>query len=449
MNIIIAGDGEVGFHLAKLLSGENHNITIIDPFQDLIKLIESRSDLLTISGSSTSISVLNEASISKADLLISVLRDETTNIITCVLGKKLGAKKTIARISNPEYTEFTEEQNRNIFEEAGIDAVVCPERIASKEIVRLLNQSAATEIFDFSEGQLSLFLIRLDENAKVLNKTLDQVANENKSLDFRAVAIHRNSKTIIPRGKDKFMLNDLAYVITKKEGVDDLLHLGGKEKIQIKNVIIAGGGRVGSSTAFRLERKYNTKLIEIDSNRCHELLNDLNNTLVINGDARDLDLLRDEGIENIDAYIALTASSETNILTCLHAKRLGAKKTIAMVDNIEFIDISQNLGIDTIINKKLITASYMIRYTMNAVVSSIKCLNGAEANVLEFIAKKDSPVTKYQIKDLKFPEGAIIGGIIRNEDSYIALGNFQIHENDRVVVFSLPKAINKLEHFFN
>ncbi len=445
MNIVIAGDGEVGFHLAKMLSNEKHNITIVDPNQELLKRIESQFDILTITGNSTSISVLEEANVSSADLLISVLHDEQTNIVTCILGKKLGAKSTIARIDN---VEFLTAENRRLFQDLGIDNMVCPERIAANEIINLLNQSIATEVFDFSDGKLLLFLLRLDEHAQVLNKTLDQIAHENKRLDFRAVAIHRAYETIVPHGDDLFLKNDLAYVITKPSGVSDLIKLGGKERIDIKNVMIIGGGRIGRKTAQRLEGHMNVKLIEIDEERCYKLSNDLRKTLIIHGDATDINLLQEEGIENIDAFIALTDHTETNILTCLHARKYNVKRTIALVENIDYIDVSQDIGIDTIINKKLITASYIVRFTLDALVTSTKCLHGIDAEVLEFVAKPNSKVTKKLISKLEFPEGAIIGGITRGNDSFIAVGNFQIKEDDRVVVFAMPEAIQKVARFF-
>jgi len=446
MNIIIAGDGEVGFHLAKLLSNENHNITIVDPHSDLLKLIESQTDLMTIAGDSTCISVLERAQIKRADLLISVVHDEQINLMTCIIGKQLGVKQTIARINNVEYLEL---KNSELLRNLGVDHMVCPERLAAEEIVSLLEQTGATETFEFSDGKLSLFLIKLEQNALVVGKTLDQIASEFPFLNFRCVAIHRNSKTIIPRGSDEFRVNDLAYVITKPDGIDTLLKLGGKEEITVKNVMIVGGGRIGRKTAVRLQDDYNLKLMEIDRERSVMLGNDLSKSLVINGDARDIALLQEEGIENMDAFIAVTDNSETNILTCLHARKFGVKKTIALVENIDYIDISQNIGIDTIINKKLITASYIARFTMGSEVTSTKVLHGIDAEVFEFVAKAKSDILKKPIRKLNFPEGAIIGGIVRDENGYIAIGNFKIMEGDKVVVFSLPSCIHKVDKFFN
>lgn len=446
MNILIAGDGEVGFHLAKMLSGENHNITVVDPHEELLKMIGSHTDLMTITGDSTSISVLEQANVRNTDLLISVVHDEKINITTCVIGKKLGARRTIARITNTEYLTI---ENREIMRSLGIDAMVCPERIASREIIKLLSQTAATEVFDFSEGKLSLFLIKLDEKALVINKTLNQVAHENPKLNFRAVAIHRHNKTIIPKGDDVFKLHDLAYVITKPEGMDELLRLGGKERVEIRNVMIVGGGRIGSKAARRMERDMNVKLIEIDRERCLELTEQLEHTLIINADARDVDLLEDEGIKNMDAFIAVTNDYETNILTCLLAERFGVKRVIPLVENIDYIGISQSIGIETIINKKLITASYIVRFTMEAEVSSSKCLSGVDAEVLEFVVKPGALITKTPIRNVDIPKGSIIGGIVRGMQSFIAIGDFQIQEGDKVVVFALPNAIGKVQALFH
>lgn len=446
MNIIIAGDGEVGLHLAESLVHSNHNITIVDPSEDLLKAIESHADLMTIKGDSTSIELLQRAQVRKADLVFSVVHQEQINLMTCILAKKLGAKKVIARVNTTE--SMTTEMHK-IYQELGIDALISPEDIAAQEIISLLKQTAATEVFDFSDGKLQLFMIKLEASAPVINKTLSEIAAEYVNLDFRAVAIHRKRVTFIPSGNDSFHVNDLAYVITKPTAIDDLMKLGGKVQQNIKNVMIIGGGRVGRNTAKRLEQEMNIKLIEKDKDRCIFLTDFLNETLVINGDARNIQLLEDEDIRFMDAFIAVTNNTETNILTCLHARTNGVKKTIALVENINYIDISQNIGIDTIINKKLITASHMVRYAMGAEVVSLKCLSGIDADAMELIARAGSIVTRKPIKKLNLPEGVIIGGIVRDEKAYIAVGDFQILENDKVVVFVLPEAVHKIEKLFH
>ena len=261
--------------------------------------------------------------------------------------------------------------------------------------------------------------------------------------------IVRDNKTFIPRGEDKFLIGDLAYVVTKPTGIDDLLRMGGKIKIDIRDIMIVGGGRIGRKTARALEDQINVKIIELDKEKCHILNDSLKNSLVINGDARDIDLLEDEGISGMDAFIAVTDDTETNIFTCLLAKKYGVKKIIPLIENIDYIDISQSIGIETIINKKLITASHIVGFTMNAEVTSIKCLSGIDAEVLEFVVKEGPNITKRMIKDLRIPSGAIIGGIVSEKESFIAIGDFQIQAKDKVVVFSMPEAIHKIEKLFS
>ncbi|HMM11461.1 MAG TPA: Trk system potassium transporter TrkA [Bacteroidales bacterium] len=446
MNIIIAGDGEVGFHLAESLVNSNHNITVVDPHEDLLKMIESHADLMTINGDSTSISTLQRANVHRTDLLIAVVHQEQVNLLTCILAKKLGAKKVIARVNTMENLSV---QNRKIYQELGIDALISPEDIAAQEIISLLRQTAATEVFEFSNGHLQLFMIKLEANAPVIGKSLNEIASSHRNLDFRALAIHRNRETFIPRGEDRFNENDLAYVITKPSAIDNLLALGGKVQHSIKNVMIVGGGRVGRITAKRLEKEMNIKLIERDKERCMVLTDYLEDTLVVNGDARNIQLLEEEDIGSMDAFIALTNSPETNILSCLHARSNGVKKTIALVENIDYIDISQSVGIDTIINKKLIAASHMVKYTMSEEVVQLKCLSGIEADALELIAREGSAVTRKPIRKLQLPEGAIIGAIMKGDKVYIANADMQIEPNDRVVVLALPKAVYKIEKLFH
>ncbi len=445
MNIIIAGDGEVGLHLAQLLADEHHDITFIDPNEQLLSVVSSHTDLMTITGSSISLDVLEEADVKDADLLIAVLHDEAVNILTAILGKKLGAKRTIARISN---REFMSAKNLAILQEKGVDIIINPEQVVANEVVQLLKQTAATEIFDFSDGKLQLFLIRLDKYALVVNKTLNQIAQEFPHIEFRAVALHRNGETIIPTGDHYFRENDLAYVITKPEGVKLLLELGGKQNFEINDIMIIGGGRIGRMSAMQLQNQLHVKMIESDEKRANVLTNEIEDALIINGDARDMDLLEDEGIREMDAFIAVTNNTETNILTCLHARKMGVKRTIALVENIEYIDIAKNIGIDTIINKKLTTASVINLYTMEAQVTTIKCLSGINADVIEMVAKPKSKVTKKPLKKLNLPEGCIIGGIIREGKAFIAVGDLTIEAGDKAVVFALPSAIHKINKMF-
>ncbi len=445
MKIIITGDSPIALHLAELLSGENHDVTFISPNREFSKTLEAHSDLMTMAGDSSSVEVLKNADVHKTDLLISAHIDGRLNILSAALAKRMGAKKCIAKVHEPDYLT---KESRTHYKDMGVDFLVSPEKIAAKEISHLLTNTAAAEIFDFSENRLSLMLVKLEENAPVLGKSLMEIAEEYKQLNFRAVSIHRRSNTIIPKGDDIFQEGDLTYVITKPDGIDHLLELGGKKKFSIQNVMIVGGGAVGSLAASFLEKDFSVKLVEQNAERASELTETLIKTLVIHGDATDISLLEEEKIRNMDAFVAVTNNSETNILTCLLAKRYGVKKTIALVENIDFIDISQNIGIDTIINKKLATASYILRFTMTAEVVSTKCLTSVDAEVFEFMVRPGSLVTKKPIRKLKFPTNAIIGGIIRDNQGLIAKGDMQLMEGDKAVVFALPDAFHGVDKMF-
>jgi trk system potassium uptake protein TrkA len=388
---------------------------------------------------------LKEANVAKADLLISVLHEEKTNVLTCILGKKIGAKRTIARVNSIEYLN---ERNITFFKELGIDELITPEIIAAEEIVSLLEQSAATEIHDFGNGKLQLLMLKLSKDAPVTGKTLTQVAKSFPMLNFRAVAIHRCGKTIIPTAIDKFLTNDLVYVLSKPEGIETLLELSGKLNFSVKNVMIIGAGRIGRKTAQGLQNGKNVKLIDIDKQRCEEAAVELPNTLVINADAHNVQLLEDEGIEKMDAFIAVTQDSSINMFSCLLAKKYGVKKVISLIDNIDYIDIAQNIEVTTIINKKLIAASYIARFTMPE-VASITFLSGIDADVLEFVVKKGAPVTKRSLRRITMPEGAIVGAYIRNEKAFIAFADTQFLEGDTAIVLSLPYSVSKIARLFS
>jgi trk system potassium uptake protein TrkA len=446
MRIIVAGAGEVGSHLAKMLSQENHDIVLIDPDEEKLKQIGANIDVLTRTGSATSISLLIDSDVKRADLFIAVATSEETNITASILSKRLGAKKTIARIDNQEYL-FP--KYRDHFTSLGIDYMIYPEMLASKEVVELLEQTGTTNIFDFSGGKLTLFAIKLEEDAPIINKSIIETTQGIDYQNYRVVAITRNGNTIIPRGEDKFLVGDMIYVISNQTGVPGLMEFSGKKKYDIHNIMILGGSRIGILTSKELGNQHNVKLIELDREKSYRLSNYLNNTLVINGDGRDMNLLIEEGIKNMDAFIAVTGDSETNILSCVLAKNMGVKKTISEVENMDYITLAENMGIDTIINKKLVAASRIYHFTASETVTSIKYLTGTEAEVLEFVVNQDSKITKGALNQIDFPKDSIIGGVIRDKSSFIANGYTVIKPNDRVVVFALPSAINKVGKFFN
>ena len=445
MKIIIAGAGEVGTYLAKMLYTVDHDIIMIDKDENKLKTIDAHFDFLTVKGSATSISTLKDSDISRADLLIAITETEEANMTIAVLGKKLGAKKVIARVNNHEYLDKI---NQRFIHEMGIDSLVYPEILASKEVVSMLQQSGTSKKFDFSSGHLSLYVLRLNLDSPIIGKTLQQAAIDNEPYEYRTVAISRNSDTIVPHGSDQFQMDDLVYIVTSKEGIDHLMIYAGKSHFPIKNVMIMGGSRIGRKTAKALEGKFNVKLLEIDKDRSFELADTLDKTLVVNADGTDIDVLLEEGIKNMDAFIAVTSNSETNILTSAIAKKFGVKKTIAEIENLEYIQIAESMGIDSVINKKLIAASHIFSHTMSADVSTVQCLSSTDAEALEFIVREGSAILKNSLKNLKFPKNAIIGGVIRDNISFIAKGDTQFMPNDKVIAFALPEAIKKLNQLF-
>lgn len=443
MKVVIAGAGEVGTHLAKMLSSENHDITLLDEDDKKLEKLANQVDLLTVCGFANSINDLADAGIAKADLFIAVTPFESRNVLACILAKDLGAKKTLARINNAEYLKRV---NKPKFIELGVDELIYPETLAAKEIIASVKQPGARVTHEFSGGNLLLLGFKIRENAPINNKSLNELGRVSE--EFRAVAITRGDKTIIPSGKDMIIAEDIVYFVTTRPALLDLYEKTGKKFFGVKNIMILGGSRIAQKTAEELSGQFNVKIIDFDKERCQKIADQLNDVLVINGDGRNLELLKEEGIEKMDAFIAVTGNSETNILTCQLAKKMGVKRTVAEIENIDFISLAEQVGIGSVINKKYIAASFIYRYSMNSEISSIKCLSSTDAEAVEVIVKKGSIVTRMLVKDLDFPVDAKIGGVIRGEHGFIVKGDTQILEGDKVVIFALPSAIKKIDKFF-
>ena len=446
MKIIIAGAGEVGFHLAKLLAYEKQDIVLIDIDQEKLDYASSHFDCAIVKGSSTSYSVLEEANVKDVDLFIAVTSYEETNLTSSIIAKKLGAKTTIARISNLEFFLKTDVLDLKTI---GVDELISPESLAAREIKRLLAKSMVTDTFEFDEGMLTLLGITIDKNNLLKDKSLKETAYLNPDHDFVTAAILRNGKTLIPHGSSKFREFDHAYFIAQPDGVKKLLDIGKSQLTSIKDVMIMGGSKIGFHAARRLSKTYNIKLVEQNKERSYQLADELQDTLVVNGDCRDVELLKEEGIQDMDAFVAVTGNSETNIISCLLAKNLGVKKTIALVENMDYIHISQNIGVDTMINKKLIAANFISRYVRRGNIISLTGIHGTEAEIMEFVVPDRSKITKKEIKKLNFPKSAVIGGVIRDGQVQPVTGDFKIEAEDRVVVLCLPECIHKVEEYFN
>ena len=446
MKIIIAGAGNVGTHLAKLLSREKQDIILMDDDEEKLSALSANFDLLTVAASPSSISGLKEVGVKEADLFIAVTPDESRNMTACMLATNLGAKKTVARIDNYEYLL---PKNKEFFQKLGVDSLIYPEMLAAKEIVSSMRMSWVRQWWEFCGGSLVLIGTKMREKAEILNIPLHQLGGPN--IPYHVVAIKRGTETIIPRGDDVIKLHDIVYFTTTRKYIPYIRKIAGKEDYaDVRNVMIMGGSRIAVRTAQYVPDYMQVKIVDNDLNRCNrltELLDD--KTMIINGDGRDMDLLIEEGLKNTEAFVALTGNSETNILACLAAKRMGVEKTVAEVENIDYIGMAESLDIGTVINKKMIAASHIYQFVLDGVVWNVKCLTFANADVAELVARPDSKITRKQVKDLNLPKDLTLGGLIRDGEPMMIKGDTHIQAYDHVVVFCLDTAMRKLEDYFN
>ncbi len=446
MKIIIAGAYAIGTHLARLLSRSNEDITLIDDSEDRLSGIGADYDLLTMVGQPTSLKTLRNANVGAADLFISVTPLESKNITASILANSLGAKRTVAKVDNPEYME---PQAQEFFKNLGVSKLIYPEMLAAVDINNGLKMSWVRQRWDVHDGALTMLGIKLRESCEILNKPLKDISGP--SDPYHVVAIKRGGETIIPGGYDELKLYDLAYFMTTRNYIPYVRKIVGKEHyVDVKNVMIMGGGRTAVRAVKKMPEYMESKIIEIDEGRC-EYLNDIlddRKALVIHGDGRDIPLLNEEGIRSTQAFVALTGNTETNILACLTAKRMGVRKTVAAVENVDYVSMAESLDIGTIINKKVIAASYIYQMMLDADVMNVRFLMNANADVAEFIAKEGSKVTKKPVKDLGLPIGVTIGGLVRKDEGMLVSGNTQIEAGDSVMIFCHNVNMKKLEKYF-
>ncbi len=446
MKIIIAGAYAIGTHLAKLLSRNDQDTVLIDEDEERLASISSDYDLMTFHASPTSIDALKDAGIADADLFIAVTLDESTNLISCVMAKQLGAKSTVAKVDKYEYLD---DKKLSFFEKMGITAIINPEDLSAHEIANGLRMSWVRQRWDVLDGTLVMLGIKMRQTSEILGQPLKDLCKP--ETPYHVVAIKRGDETIIPRGDDTLQLYDLVYFITTRTYIPYIRKIVGKEHYaDVKNVMVMGGGATAVRTTELIPEYMNCKIIEKSEERCVEL-NDLVDTgrvMVINGDGRDVQLLMEEGIKSTQAFVAITPNTETNILACLTAKRLGVRKTVAMVENLDYVNMAESLDIGTIVNKKALAASNIYQMTLDADVTNIRFLMSANADVAEFTAQQGSLVTKKKVYELKLPQGATIGGLVRNGDGQLVNGNTQIEPGDIVAVFSHGISMSKIEKFF-
>lgn len=447
MKIIIAGAYAIGTYLAKMLSRSNYDITLMDPNPENLERMSRDFDLLTIEAAPTDIKSLREANVQSADLFIAVTPDENKNTTACTLAKQLGAKKTVARVDNYSYID---PENKDLLRRVGVSSLIHPEVLAAKDIINGLKMSWVRQRWDVHDGALVMLGIKIRESCEILDRPMRDICGPEDP--FHIVAIKRGTETIIPGGNDQLKVLDLAFFMTTRNYIPYIRRIVGKEHyVDVKNVMIMGGGSTALRVVNTMPEYMNVKIIEKDTERCEEL-NDLINkedALVINGDGRDLSLLNDEGIRSTQAFVALTNNAETNILACLTAKRLGVRKTVAMVENLDYVSMAESLDIGTITNKKVIAASHIYQMMLDANVHNVKFLMTVQADVAEFVPVQGSKVTRKPVKDLGLPRGMTIGGLVRGDEGMLVSGNTVIEAGDSVVVFCHGVDMKKIEKMFN
>ncbi len=446
MHIVIAGAGDMGYHLAERLSFDNKDITLIDTERDVLDYVASKLDVMTIQGDATSIDILQQANVGRASMVLAVTTSEKTNIVTAVLAKQLGAKRVMARVRNHSYLS---EENIPYFNNLGIDNLISPTMLCSREIFNMIENSSFTEVFDFGSGKLNIVGITLDQFSPLVNQRIMDTKSDPIYEDIRIIAIVRDQKTLIPRGSTIIRNNDHVFFISNKKNTETIQEVLGQKKVKVKNIMIIGGDDMAVTTAIKLQDKYRVTLVNKDKERCKWLAEHLPDTLVINGDYKNIEMLVEEGLEQMDAFLALTESSETNIITSLSAKNHGVYKTIAHVDTREYIHISHSIGVDSLINKKLVAANEISRYLKKGTVEAVSGIYGVDAEFIQYSVNKNNRLTKHPLKELHFPETAIVAGVIRGETVFIPDGDFLLQLNDKAIVLALPEAKLSLEKLFH
>ncbi len=445
MKIVIAGAGDVGFHLANLMETDNQDITLIDRDESLLEYAASHLDVMTIEGDVSSLEVLQRSGVQNAKLFIAVTTNETTNLLVCILAKKLGVKQTIARVSNPEYLE---EAQREYFNEIGVDNLFAPSMLAANEIKRLISRVSATDVFEFEEGKISIIGFTVDNSSAIVGMSFEQLNREKPNNELRIIVVLRNDKTLIPTPDMTIMAGDHLYLSTGLNDFESVNRYIGKTLKKVKKIMIIGDTQMALYTAQLLEKEFSITVVAGRRDACKQLVEKLANCLVIEGDPGNTDLLLEEGLRDMDAFIALTPNSELNIITCLMAEKEGIYKTIAMVDNSAYTHISQSIGVDTLINKKILAANNIFRFVRKGQIEAIASFHGVNAEIIEFIIHKNNRLTRHTLGELKIPKDAIVAGVIRNDKGIIPDENFALDINDKVIVFVLPSAIKRVEEIF-
>ncbi|MDR9417398.1 Trk system potassium transporter TrkA [Gracilimonas sp.] len=449
MKIVIIGAGEIGFDLANVLSTEKHDVIVMDHDKECLSRVSSSLDVLPIEGNATSVKDLVKAQVGDCDILISVTSIDEVNMISGMIGKRLGAKMVIARIRSDD---FTDKDSPITPTDLGIDVMIHPELSAAQEISQLLKRSSASDVINLADGRMQLIGIRLEKNSPLIGKSLIQYSEDYPDLTFRVVAIVRRGRTIIPDGSIKLQNYDQIFVLATTEDINSIVKTTGKKETELNSIMIAGGSDMGAMLARILcadkTKEWSIKLIEPDYEKAENLAIEMKDVMVLHGNPTDPDLLATEGISDMDAFIAVTDDEESNIISCLMGKHLEVKKTVALVSKPDFIPLAQTIGLDAVVNKKIAASNEIHRYVHQGRVLSVTELRGIKAEVIELEATPNSKVTKKPVKKLSLPSGSLIGGIVSDDKVEIATGNTQINGGDRVIVFCVPSDIDKVTKLF-
>ena len=450
MRIVIAGAGEVGTHLAKMLSNEEQNIVLMDQDGKKLERASHHLEVLPIEGSPTLLSDLERAHVAGSDLFVGVTPDEATNVMACMLAKRVGARHTIARINNPEYLES---EYNILMEELGVDSMIYPEELAAREIGSIIEYPWARQYVTLFNGALALVGVKVRNGAPIVGQYLKDLKTLLPGDDgkyFHVVAIKRDFDTLIPRGNTRIEHNDLVFFTCDVDHIDLVRKLSGKKAPKIERVVIMGASPVALRTISKISEDIQVALIDIDKDKCLRLSQELpHNVEIYHGDGRDPEIVDEVNLEGSQVFIALTENSETNVLACLAAKRYNVYKTVAKEENIDYIPLAYRLDVGTLINKKLLAAGYIYRTLLGQDAGQVTCLSLVNnAEVIELVTRRDSHIVGRRISDLKLPANMTFGGMMRNGRPCMIDGNTVFEPYDHVVIFYHDLTINTLKELF-
>jgi len=442
MRIIIVGAGEVGYQIAKFLTYEGADVVIIDREGDKLRRISEELDIATIEAEGSDPSAFKEAGADNADLLLAVTNSDETNMIACLLGKAMfNIKRKIARIRNPDYFF-----NKELLGKANldIDPAINPELESAEAVSRIIESPFASEIIEFEQGKIKVIGFKIPQESPIKERKLKSIRTLlNK--DFIIGIVERDESVLVPSGEDILKEGDIVYMPLLKEEIQEVAQSLGVQAKPAKKVMILGGGRIGYYIANKMESKADIKIIEKDSERCKFLSKYLGKSLILNGDGVDKQLLIEENISNMDAYIAVSNNDELNIMAGLLAKKLGAKKIIALVNRTDYIPLAHNLGIQSVLSPRLITASIILRYLRRGEVLSLTAIAENKAEIMEVVVNKNSSLIGRTLKEGVFPKNSILGAIIRDDRIITPSGEDYIKEKDKLIIFTIKDSIKEVE----